>query len=287
MSYAVELFKKDAEELLESASLQYKKNDEGKHQKSRDRVKSALTKLVQYVGKIDTTKNAFEKIVQNLDLVVTKINEIINEHLYEDKMMIRFFDKIEKVIEKNKERLKKEIQKNSDGLAKKVVTFETDKLAEKVVKKIEKPICDFCEEKCKAIECGHYFHKKCLVKDGQTKCPTCKKEVKFTQLQKEQIKKKASCKTSCKGCDDSDCDDCFTDCSDCESDSESESESESENETDVFQAILRASISKIESSTADQAKKIYKALKARFDKLPKVQKQKYQEDIDLINIIFN
>jgi len=49
----------------------------------------------------------------------------------------------------------------------------------------------------------------------------------------------------------------------------------------------RASISKIESSTADQAKKIYKALKARFDKLPKVQKQKYQEDIDLINIIFN
>lgn len=52
----------------------------------------------------------------------------------------------------------------------------------------ECPVCYEILRTSKPLSCGHWVHKKCIVKSLKNECPICRKEVELTDLEKVEIK---------------------------------------------------------------------------------------------------
>jgi len=52
----------------------------------------------------------------------------------------------------------------------------------------ECPVCYEVLRTSKPLSCGHWVHKKCIVKSLKNECPICRKEVELTDLEKVEIK---------------------------------------------------------------------------------------------------
>ena len=305
---AIELLTKDAKELLEASAFETRKKDEKKQVSAKASVKNVVQKFVDYAATIKTDKDAYEKIKTKFDVFDDKVVELVDDHLSEDKMMVNFVQKFTKVLQKNLERIKKEQTKLSKDKAE-TVAKKVDKYAEKLVKDMDKKPRKKSESK-KSVR--------------KTEKKTKQTDEEYLRKQDEEHLIELGYMTcsdkECSCWDFTDFDD-LSSCSDCSSSEEEEPEvkkttkktekkckdgkctiepkvvqfddevksvstSVSNPEPEVFRTLFKSAIAKIQTASKPDAEKLYKIIKAKFDKLSKSQQQEFQEDLELVELIF-
>lgn len=281
------------QELMNSYSLEQKQKDTKSQQNARDRLKKQIGQIVEYVQKLDFTKEVDpNKVKEKFDQFSSKIDDIIEHHLPEDKSINKLNQKIQKVFEKNLERINKANLKFVNQVAKEAVkTLKTKPSSktssQKQVKSKDKPKVDFDYEADKKA----YYDE--LKEDGYLTCSdedcschdftsydelsSCESSSEDEQEQKSKPKKDQLKCTSIK------CKPQITKTLDIE---------EEEQPTpvvittvDLFGPLFNKSIQKIESIGPAEAQKIIKSLKDVFNGLSQDLKNKYKSQMELLEFI--
>jgi len=271
------------QELMNSYSLEQKQKDTKSQQNARDRLKKQIGQIVEYVQKLDFTKEVDQnKVKEKFDQFSSKIDDIIEHHLPEDKSINKLNQKIQKVFEKNLERINKANLKFVNQIAKEAVkTVKTKPSSKTSSKKQVKPKVEFDYEADKKA----YYDE--LKEDGYLTCSdedcSCHDFTSYDELsscdssseEEEKVKPKVKCTTI-----------------KCKPQTGKTLDIEEETPTpvvittvDLFGPLFNKSIQKIESIGPAEAQKIIKSLKDVFNGLSQDLKNKYKSQMELLEFI--